>query len=308
MDILSSALANMGLRSSLLAYSEITGPFSIDCEDASSIVVYCILSGSCLIAVKDEHPIRLDKGDTIIMPKWKPHLLCSDLSLEPLTITETMRREGQQVWNPENPFGRYVRLTLNGVDGRSPDLRMLTLMFCASDAQREALTTCLPTIFHTKSNDIGIGDLLGTVRKIISQEIAAAHAGFEAMANKLAELLLIQLVRTVVERQPEGTTGWLRGLSHPKIADALGRMHREPGKRWSVQALAHAAGMSRSAFSAKFTEIIGTPPMSYLRDLRIQFAAGKLADGATLKSVAAEMGYGSSYGFSRARARKSRAQ
>jgi AraC-like DNA-binding protein len=59
--------------------------------------------------------------------------------------------------------------------------------------------------------------------------------------------------------------------------------------------------MSRSAFAARFTELVGVPVLRYLTEWRMRLAQSRLeADGTTVAAVAAELGYGSEAAFARA--------
>ena len=61
--------------------------------------------------------------------------------------------------------------------------------------------------------------------------------------------------------------------------------------------------MSRSAFSARFTAVVGMPPMAYVSAARMRAARAMLAEGRSVAAVAAAHGYGSEAAFSRAFAR-----
>ena len=49
-----------------------------------------------------------------------------------------------------------------------------------------------------------------------------------------------------------------------QLGRALNAIHLTPEAPWSVNQLADLASMSRSKFSARFTELVGVPPISYL--------------------------------------------
>ncbi len=59
--------------------------------------------------------------------------------------------------------------------------------------------------------------------------------------------------------------------------------------------------MSRSAFAARFTELVGEPAMQYVARWRMHLAAASLRDEhATIAAVAARLGYRSQAAFARA--------
>jgi AraC-like DNA-binding protein len=59
--------------------------------------------------------------------------------------------------------------------------------------------------------------------------------------------------------------------------------------------------MSRSAFAARFSELVGEPVMRYVTRWRMQVAHDALrSEGATVAEVAARLGYRSEAAFGRA--------
>ena len=62
-----------------------------------------------------------------------------------------------------------------------------------------------------------------------------------------------------------------------------------------------AVGLSRSALSAKFTQLVGRAPLHYLADVRLTKAAALLrTQPVTLIEVAQSVGYDSEVAFSKA--------
>jgi hypothetical protein len=81
----------------------------------------------------------------------------------------------------------------------------------------------------------------------------------------LSELLFIQIIRLWIDQQAEASVGWVAALRVQSISAALGLIHQSPAHKWTVNELAEAVALSRSAFSARFTKLVGEPPMTYLR-------------------------------------------
>lgn len=95
--------------------------------------------------------------------------------------------------------------------------------------------------------------------------------------------------------------GWLFALADPAMAAAIGAMHAKPGRRWTLQALAGRAGMSRSTFARFFKAVIEAAPMAYLARWRMLLAAERLADGGEpVVAIALSLGYASESAFSTA--------
>ena len=133
-------------------------------------------------------------------------------------------------------------------------------------------------------------------------ETERLRCGQRLLADRLFEVLVLQLLRWLLDHPAEAgvPVGLLTGLSHPKLARALVAMHEQPGAAWSLAAMAARAGMSRSGFAVAFKAAVGAAPAEHLAQWRIVVAQSLLRDGATLKAVAAEVGYASAAALSRA--------
>jgi transcriptional regulator GlxA family with amidase domain len=113
-------------------------------------------------------------------------------------------------------------------------------------------------------------------------------------------VLVIALRFWGASAEPELPT-WLGAIADPAIGEALAGLHADPRQRWTTATLAHQAGMSRAAFSARFTSLVGEPPISYLTSWRMTLAADLLRDtDATVAAVAREVGYENAFAFSAA--------
>jgi AraC-like DNA-binding protein len=100
---------------------------------------------------------------------------------------------------------------------------------------------------------------------------------------------------------PAAQTGWLRALQDRQIGSAITLIHRDPARSWSVESLAAAVALSRSAFSARFTGLVGEPAMHYVTRWRMNLALSLLKEErAGLGEIASRFGYRSEAAFSRA--------
>ena len=112
---------------------------------------------------------------------------------------------------------------------------------------------------------------------------------------------LIAVLRAWFARPEADAPSWYRAYSDPTIGRALRLLHHDPSRQWTVADLARETGMSRAALARRFHQLVGEPPMSFLTDWRIALAADLLLEpGATIGSVAHEVGYGSPFALSTA--------
>jgi len=80
----------------------------------------------------------------------------------------------------------------------------------------------------------------------------------------------------------------------------LTAIHQNAAHDWQVSTLAAQSAMSRSAFAARFTELVGESPLRYVTRWRIRKAAHLLCEqNYSVAQVAAESGYQSEAAFSK---------
>jgi transcriptional regulator GlxA family with amidase domain len=120
------------------------------------------------------------------------------------------------------------------------------------------------------------------------------------MVARILDLIFIQILRAWAAGT-EAEPNWLAGALDPQIGLALSAIHRDPGHDWTVQELARACNLSRSAFAARFVARVGKPPATYLVHVRLD-AATDLLGGTSLPvtHIAKNVGYASEAAFSRA--------
>ncbi len=133
------------------------------------------------------------------------------------------------------------------------------------------------------------------------REASALRPGGETVITRLADILVIQMIRSWIDSEPEADTGWLAALRDEQVGGALTSIHRQPERDWTVVSLAKDVGMSRSAFSARFTHLVGVSAMRYLTRWRMQLARTHLQQTSEpLAIVADRVGYQSEAAFCRA--------
>lgn len=93
---------------------------------------------------------------------------------------------------------------------------------------------------------------------------------------------------------------WPAKVSDPFLDRVIEAIHRDPGRDWTLEALASEGAMSRSAFAQRFRSLLGSPPASYVTGVRMDSAKRMLAAGHSISRTSRELGYASDEGFSRA--------
>lgn len=163
------------------------------------------------------------------------------------------------------------------------------------------LVSQLPKLLKIDAWDHELGSWIQSTIGLISREASALRPGGETVMTRLADILVIQAIRAWLDTAPEARSGWLAALRDRQIGRALALIHRRPADNWTLVSLAQAAGMSRSAFAARFTALIGQPAMQYLAQWRMNLARARLLETADPVGMVAEhVGYQSEAAFGRA--------
>lgn len=317
MDPLSHVLERVRFRGIALGRSELHAPWGIrlpgtldeipldkrmrrSADEPASVpelpfpqgAFYAILRGSCLLEVDGmSDPVSLTAGDLVIVTQPRGHSLRDSLKTPVRPMWEIMPPPPSE---GEPPSGFMVA-------GSGPVTSFVNGCFIFEDRWHEQFMAALPPVLHL-SGEAGRGAswLEDTIR-FLGFETAHCRPGWQSVVNHLVQILFVQAVRAYVADSPEGRGNWLSALRDPAIGQALGLIYASPGGNWSVDALAEAVGMSRSAFAARFNTVVGQPPMQCLLGVRMQVAADLLADPSIpIKQIAQSAGYNSEAAFSHA--------
>lgn len=161
------------------------------------------------------------------------------------------------------------------------------------------LVRALPDVIVVPLADI---DGLAPTLDLLFAESERVRCGQRLLASRLFDVLLLQLLRWLLDHpeQADLPIGLLTGLADPQLARVLTAFHEEPARTWNLQAMAQTAGMSRSAFAARFKQCVGSTPAAYLQHWRISMAQSLLSNGTSIKSASHQLGFSSAPALSRA--------
>mgnify|MGYP001964638855 FL=1 len=133
----------------------------------------------------------------------------------------------------------------------------------------------------------------------LALELKQGSPGGALMADHLAQIMLLQVLRLWLASGKQ--SGWLGALADHRLTRALGAMHAEPQRRWTLVELAGLAGMSRTTFAERFRDVVGQTPLDYLASWRMRLAADRLHRSAdSVAAIGFSVGYESEAAFSTA--------
>jgi AraC-like DNA-binding protein len=163
------------------------------------------------------------------------------------------------------------------------------------------LVEILPATIHVEASSSPQQEWMQSTLRLMAGEARELRPGGEAVITRLADILVVQAIRSWLETDPAARRGWLGALQDKQLGRAIALIHGEPERPWTVASLARELAMSRSAFAARFTELVGEPVMQYVARWRMQLALTALRDErVTVAELAARLGYRSEASFARA--------
>ena len=301
MDALSNALRVLQLSGAVFIDAEFTAPWCARSESGHPVLpgipsgpnfvfFHVLTEGGCKARlVQGSDTLALAAGDLIMLPRDDTHLLGSDLRLAPLPA-ETLVRPGAD--------GGMLRIEHGGGGERT---RFVCGFLSCDHRLCGPMLESLPRILKVPLGDGPALTWLTSLMQAGKIETFAPRPGGETVRAKLSELLFAEAIRRYAEMLPEQETGWLAGMRDRFVGRALAHLHERPEHAWTVDELAAAVGLSRSALSQRFTELIGQAPIQYLTRWRLTIAAQRLRnETASLSRIAADGGYESEQAFNRA--------
>jgi len=190
----------------------------------------------------------------------------------------------------------YMNPTSHRLLPKGQDVELVCASIEFGAGLRNPLARALPEVVLIRLQDMPTLDM---TLKVLFREAAQQHCGRQAALDRLIEVVFIQVLRDLMDQQ-RLQVGLLAGLAEPRLAKAINAMHAAPARAWSLEDLAATAGMSRARFAAKFREVVGMTPGSYLAEWRLGVAQSLLRQGKPVQLVSDVVGYGSASALSRA--------
>lgn len=249
------------------------------------IKCHAVTAGEAWLAVDGiVDPLHLVAGDCFILPHGRSYRLASDLNLTPTDYRLVLAGRSLGHVASWNGGGRAT---------------IVSATFDIDERHAGMLLDILPPIAHVHED--ADRPALSRALHEIMLELREPKPGSRLIVEHLATMMLAQALRAYAGDAGNRQVGWLFALADRQIGATIGAMHDDPAHRWTVEALADRAGMSRTSFAVRFKGTVGSAPITYLTRLRMMLASDRLSTSNDAIHVVAEaLGYASESAFSSA--------
>ncbi|MEM9707631.1 MAG: AraC family transcriptional regulator [Pseudomonadota bacterium] len=303
-DPLSSLVASLDLTCAVFLKAELSHPWAItahvteqDCFPFMAtlprqvIAYHIVTEGRAIISLDEDQGYRTHciagPGDIIFLPTNALHVLASSPGCRPVS--------GNDLLLPAGPDG-LVRIQYGGGGERT----RILCGFIASNSSSSPILTSLPELMVIHIESLETRQWIQASVGMAARELRSGRLASDAIVSELCRLMLTEALRAHVERSA-APIGWLRGMAHPRMSHALARIHADLSAPLRVDDLAIEVGMSRSAFVARFAEVMGIGPGRYILMQRIEAAAALLRETqVSVSEISHKVGYDAPEAFSRA--------
>jgi AraC-like DNA-binding protein len=285
MDILAEVLDQVRLGGTLLFHFELGRPWSLGLAQRPYALFHYLSRGSATLALEQGEELRMTEGDFVVLTRGEPHVLYSDSPTQPLLIVDLHRPPA------------HLGVVRHG-GGAQPLSTMICGNFTVARPSRGSVLELLPPVLLLKPAEDG-GWLEAILQRMVS-ESALERPGQGVALSRLTEVLFVEVLRSWIKSLGPGEGGWLGAMADPHIGPALQLIHEQPDRPWTLEDLGRRVGLGRSAFSARFTKLVGQSMYRYLIARRMAEAAFLLeTTDEGIARIATRVGYETAAAFSK---------
>jgi AraC-like DNA-binding protein len=286
MDILTDVLDRVRLKGTVIFHYEFGRPWSVALPRSQDAIFHFLSRGSASIELEDGSTIQMAEGDFVLVVRGEPHVLRSGRRTKPIPLVNLDR------------WPAHVGLVHHG-GGQKPFSTMMCGRFSLSRPTPGNVLELLPSVLHLRP--AADREWLETILQRMVSEAALQRPGQVAVLSRMTEVLFVEVLRSWIKSLDPGEGGWLGAIADRYIGKSLQLIHEHPGHPWTLAELGRHVGLGRSAFSARFTRLVGQPVYRYLVARRMDEAALMLETGDdAIAKIAMRVGYETTTAFSNA--------
>lgn len=295
-DTLADVLKTIRLSGSAYFCSDFSAPWGMDIAAGSQGMFHVVVNGSCYVQLANSDVlIHLQQGDIVAFPTGGAHWISDHEKSPRLPGAEVV----EKILAGNNPF-----ISSSATSTTLSSNTLLCGSFSYDQSIKHPFLNDLPCFIHIEARQTPELEWLRALVNVLSHEARTPSPGSSLMVDRLTEILFIQLMRhhmQILSKSQDRDMGYMAALNDAQIGKALNLIHGEVDALLTVERLADAVALSRTAFSEKFSKMVGMPAKSYLLNWRMQRAKMDLQENnLKMVTVAENAGYASEASFSKA--------
>lgn len=278
MNAINQLLESLKIEANVYHNGKFCGNWAVNTSGSQRMSFHIVTQGQCFFKLDDEN-IELFAGDAIFLPSDAQHRLTNNTDLNiPQNMSKSL------------PMTDLIN---------EPSTGLVCGDFSHNHVIFDKLIKQMPELLLVRRSD---NDASSKIIDLILEESRASNQHSNVLLNRLSDCLFYLLVRDNLDIE----SGLFAAFSHPQLSKAIELIHQsitdeKKEQRLSLDELASAAAMSRSAFATLFKDVVGQSPVDYQTQWRMTQAYRWLADEdiSTLEA-ALRCGYESEGSFSKA--------
>ena len=283
---MTAVLRELDVRSDTPFLVKVTEPWAATGAPGARCA-YVVVDGRCeALAQGRPRGLLLGPGDVILFPRAESHQL----------------RSTRGPWPEPVPLHGLASLERDGDSaGSEPGLtRLLCATLSLGGPLEHPAIAALPATVVLRAGLYPEPRSVRSCTADLVHELTLPLPASAVLLERLMDVVVLQALRLAPWSFGD-TPSWFAGAADPLLVAALGRIHGEPEKRWTVAALAAETDRARGPFSTRFRQTVGLAPRAFLDQVRMHRAKKLLLTGRLpLAEVARSVGFGSHRAFRRA--------
>jgi len=291
MDILDDILDTLNMKGVFYFRTDFSPPWAVEIPQLEQAArFHLVVQGILWVRFASGEMVQLGAGDLILIPHGAEHILsCTPETTAP-DLETVLAKAGYK--------GDGVLIVGDG--DQSASTQLICGHFSFRKEADHPLLRALPDHIVVTTSDRAKNQWLDATLRLITQCVFSDSLGSATTVVRLSEAVMIEILRAGVSADAR-FGAMMKAFTDGQIGRALLYMHQNPAKQWTVASLATEVGMSRSRFAERFNELVGTSPMAYLSDWRLQKALAMLdTPNNSVQQVSGQIGYLSPAAFTRA--------
>jgi AraC-like DNA-binding protein len=269
-------------------------PWSLRVLAESPLTLLAGVKGESWLVPDEGDPVRIGPGD-IAITRAPDHY---NIAGSPTTTPSVVIHPGQRCCDLDG--NSLLEEMTHGVRtwGNNPDGSTVFLVGAyehLSDISDRLLRALPPVLSLSRASwESPLVDLL-------CDEVIKDEPGQAAVLDRLLDLLVTAVLKAWFAQNDNSRPEWWRFQGDRIVECALRLMHEDPAHPWTMDKLAGKSGASRASLARRFHDLVGEPPMTFLKNWRMALAADLLCQpGETVSTVAEKVGYSTPFAFSAA--------